>query len=445
MVLSLFKSASLRALVLALFLMPSYAFADYNQYRAQSGSISGTGLTLEAACDAYDIKATGHIVIGYGADFCDVDFATNSTGGSIGHIPVTIVSTSGSCPSGYSSNASNFCEVIPTCEAGNVKYLTGQPNSFPASPISSGGCSYSYLYDPESPSRCVVNLSGETSCTFTYSGNGEASTTNDAGELPDVAPEVEGTTDNTKSTSETNVSDPTVITDPDGTVTTTENIQIINTAGSGTTISDTESNIIIKSGSGTISNQDKTITTVSSPDGASTVVTSTDKTTSTPTVETTTINKTTGSTTTINNAGSTTTNNVTTVNNYNSAGKLTGSTTTNSDGSADAQGTDENGDKVYSLPSGQGSFDGATTAINSEIEQAKADLLTAFEGIKSEASELVSFSASSSGSLPCPPPVSLEPFGTFELCLTPYEDDLSGVGLILVFVATFLGLAIILR
>ncbi len=352
----------------------------------------------------------------------------------------------GTCPSGYVDDGSGNCIVEPPpCESGNIKYLTGQPNTFPSSPISSGGCSYSYLYDPESPSRCVVNLSGETSCTFTYSGNGEASTTNDAGELPDSAPEIEGTTDNTKSTSETNVTEPTVITDPDGTVTTTENVQIINTAGTGTTINDTESNIIIKSGSGTISNQDKTITTVSSPDGTSTVVTSTDKTTSTPTVETTTINKITGSTTTINNAGSTTTNNVTTVNNYNSAGKLTGSTTTNSDGNTDAQGTDENGDKVYSLPSGKGSFDSATTAINSEIEQAKSDLLTAFEVIKSEASELVSFTASGSGSLPCPPPVSLEPFGTFELCLTPYEDDLSGVGLILVFVATFLGLAIILR
>jgi len=445
MVLSLFKSASLRALFIALFLMPSllYASALYSPR-----GIPGNYPDPIQACQANDPNGlyTNYyfptLPTSGLAQYCRGQRSDNGEDQAIGLVDYV----NGTCPSGYVDDGAGNCIVEPPpCEAGNIKYLTGQPNTFPASPISSGGCSYSYLHDPDNEKGCVVNLSGETSCTFTYSGNGEASTSNDVGDLPDQAPEVVGTTDSTQSTSETNVSDPVVITDPDGTVTTTENVQIINTAGSGTTITDTENNIIIKSGSGTISNQDKTITTVSAPDGASTVVTSTDKTTSTPSVETTTINKTTGSTTTINNAGSTTTNNVTTVNNYDSTGKLTASSTTNSDGNTDAQGTDENGDKVYSLPSGKGSFDSANTAINSEIEQAKSDLLTTFNSIKTEAAQLVTFSGSSSGSLPCPPPVTLGSLGEFDLCMTGQESNLSIVGVILVFVASFLALAIILR
>lgn len=79
-----------------------------------------------------------------------------------------------------------------------------------------------------------------------------------------------------------------------------------------------------------------------------------------------------------------------------------------------------------------------------EIEEAKGRLISEFNAIKSEASELFSPSSVGGGSLPCPPPVTV--LGVpFSICLSDYSDQLGVIALAVMAMAYISAAFILLR
>jgi len=146
----------------------------------------------------------------------------------------------------------------------------------------------------------------------------------------------------------------------------------------------------------------------------------------------------------------------TTVTTYDSSGEVVSSnSTTQADGDNSTSCTGDCGDGdgdgeggQYVMSEEQGDYIEATSQIQADIESAKSELEAQFYVIKGEIESMFNFNQSTAGALPCPPPINIQLGNTtkqIEFCLTDYESELSIIAIILIFVATFLAIAIILR
>jgi len=370
-----------------------------------------------------------------------------SQGGSI-YATTNLYITSGACPDDWEDNGSGTCVPYepPTCEANNVnKYIFGTTSIYttPAS-VSENGCGYSRIWE-DGVSGCFIVADGSTSCTSAYYPTGLESSVDDTvmSESPPVSTGNESV--QYPESSDLVVSAPSTITDPDGTVTTTEDVINTRTNGEGTEIWETDDFIFIKDSSGITTVTQKNTVTISNPDGSSTVTEQKNRATTPPNIEETSMPKSgSGSPTVTASSGDTIVNNsVTNTYHYDASGNLTGSESSSDTG--DTEETDEDGETVYATDLTQGDFDAANGKISTDIQTAKADLLALFNDIKVEAGTIISFSHSGTGALPCPPPVSLGTLGEFDLCLTNREADLSFIANVILLTGAVLALLIILR
>jgi len=504
MVLNFLKLASLRGLVIALFLMPSFVSASYLFDTTQSTNPSVYEPTVQAACqewfDAYTRNSQhlevqqGVVTTHYGQNRYSTTYICKSILDSVYYVQSsqTVWAISADCPTGFEDDGSGECveqtecpvgtvdigsggvqECVDICTAGDVRTIRVPLGDIPSSILDNIGCSATYN---GVVGNCTLLADDTATCYAEFATTGDHNEVHDCNDwhptgfyedcytvfgeggdsTQNVTPQSEPTTSQNNisdATASTQVDPSVVDTLPDGTVITTD-IQTDSSSASDTIkISETTPGFIFieeKDGSTTII-QTQT-TTTSNPDGSSSVQTEQTNTYTSPKIEITSLDKSTGSSSKTSTGGQTSGGSSTTINNYNSSGSLTSST---QEQTGDGSGTDEpcpvnticaEDGTEYALPTGEGSFDDAMSQVGSEIAQAKADLLSTFNGIKSQASQLVSFNAGSgSGALPCPPPIDIAPFGTFDLCFQSYETELSIVGTIIIFIAYFLALAIILR
>lgn len=486
MVLNFLKSASLRALVLLVpFLMPSLASATTCQLMLESsgGYYWYSGMQyMEPGCNAVGgtfttsgntwYCATSVRVYAYKSPLDQTMFyGTDPDKWVTRDLCQAYVPAPEECPSGQVDiGTAEAQECVSICNAGTTDTLLVSLSAIPQQVVTSLGCPANYN---GTIGNCSLTDNLDSKCYAEYNQTGEFEEDNDCTVTPasqwDACYSIVGeggtepydSTDNTTgntstitdATASTQVDPPVVDTLPDGTVITTD-IQVDSSSASDkVVISETNPDFIFveeNDGSTTITQTQKT--TTSNPDGSSTVSTEQTTTFTSPKTTNTTLDKSTGSSSSTSTGGTSTTSGSTVINNYNASGDLT-SSTQEQDG--DGSGTDEpcpvnticdEEGTEYALPEGEGSFDEATTELDQKIATAKADLLTTFNSIKGEASQLVSFNAGSgSGALPCPPPIQIQPFGTFDLCFQGYEAELSIVGTIIIFIAYFLALAIILR
>jgi hypothetical protein len=450
MVLNLIKSVSLRGLFVALFLMPSFAFAS-NGY--QVSVASGIHSSQTQACDAYlaERNSIGWYLGKYAffaePNYCRITANSDGTGSVSTTKDITLISVSCSTfGEGWTDDGTGQCTDAPvvTCNLGDILYSNAQLTAITSDPKNFGGCEFvqnqriSCVYSPSDT---------ETMCMVKWQSTGE---TSDLPVTQEGTPEqvviADGQTSKQEpSTSETQVSTPTTNTDPDGTVTTNENVTTTKNTGGSTVVTESDEFIFVKDSTGTTTVYQKDVTTISNPDGSSTVQETKGKSTTPPNTENTSVPKN-GSgapTTVVTNGDTIIDNSVTTTNNYAADGTLTSSESSSETGNEET--LDEEGDTVYTQSDGQGSFDDATVAVLSDIEQAKTDLLTTFNQIKSEASTLISFNHSGSGSLPCPPAVSLGSLGEFDVCMAGKESELAFLSAVILLIAAFASLVIILR
>jgi len=468
MVLNFLKLASLRGLVIALFLM--FSFTVHSSTLWKEGWTNSTHPTPELACDKdfqqwslYNSGTASSLHVE--AEYKDANtywcrYKWNSSGSTYQSSSVNKVS--GACPSGWEDDGSGQCVIAPSCPEGQFMN-NGQCESYcPTLTTEGEAVSETFIVSMGSiPSIVESGVCGysistvlgcydilEPKCFVTYSANGQynASPSSPVDKYyGDV--NVDASVQYIPSTSTTVNTPPDVVTDPDGTVQTSESSTTTKTSKGTGQITKDDNNVTLNKKSGSTLVKTRVETTLSYPDGSSQVSKETQNTYTPP--EYTTLNQPTSGAESSNTTtqGPSVTYGDTITNYYNSSGQLTASESTATEGNPDgAPEVDETGAEVYVLPSGEGSFDSAMTEVGTEIAQAKADLLSTFNGIKSEASQLVSFNAGSgSGALPCPPPIDISPFGTFDLCFQSYETELSIVGTIIIFIAYFLALAIILR
>lgn len=450
MVLNLFKLVSLKGLVIALFLMPSLSHSAVYMYTYGTNSAPYSYVSAESACQAYASQSNiwwanySHIVVGDATvGQCWLVRISNGVTQNGTNWYGSLVS---SCPDGYQDDGNQNCVIAPTCNLGDILYSDAPLTLVDSAPRNVGGCEFvqsqriTCFYSPGPD---------ETQCSVKWQSTGNSS------DLPEVVvayPEApampsDATKDNTKSTSDSTVSPPNVSTAPDGTVTTEQTETIAQTDNAGTQIWESDEFIFVKDSTGTTTITQKGTTTVSNPDGSSTVQEQQQVVKNTPDTGTSSIPKDGNQPTTITNTyGDTFVTNDTITTNYDSAGNQTSQESTSDTSSPDPEPpTEEQETAQYTEFTGDSNFDTANTQVSSDIAQAKTDLLAEFNRIRTEASSLISFNGGGSGALPCPPPVEILGFGNFSLCLTDHESQLSQIPLILLFIASFLGLAIILR
>jgi len=483
MVLNFLKLASLKGLVIALFLMPSYVNASYLW---TAGASSTVHISPSSACS--DIASTySYPNFSLSPKYVS-DTSYTCVYGEYDSVYGSTDRYNGDCPSPYVDDGSGNCveetqcpvgtvdigsggvqDCAEICTAGTVDTLLVPLGDIPQHIITSYGCSGNFN---GTIGNCTLTDNLDAKCYAEFNQTGDFEEDNDCTVTPasmwdscysvvgsggtDIYDSTDNTTGNTSAitdaTSNTQIEPSVVETLPDGTVITTDLKIDSSSASDSITISETNPDFIFiqeKDGSTTIT-QTQT-TTTSNPDGSSVVETEKTNSYTSPKTDTTTVDKSTGSASITSSGGQASGSTSIITNNYNPSGELTGST---QEQTGDGSGTDEpcpvdticaEDGTEYALPEGEGSFDDAMTQAGSDIAQAKTDLLSTFNAIKSEASSLVSFSGSGSGALPCPPPVDLGTFGQFDLCMSDHENQLSIIGTILIFVASFLALAIILR
>jgi len=201
---------------------------------------------------------------------------------------------------------------------------------------------------------------------------------------------------------------------------------------------------------------DVTVTTVKSPEviktTTETTVSNVDNSSTVTNVTNTTVNSSSTSSTTYNKDGSepnsTSTDSTelsssttTTTASYDGDGNYTGGNSS----TTDPEPEDPN-EPNYKAPKKTKNFNAATKSENEAITKAKENLLNKITDIQTEIGDMFDLTVTgSSASLPCPPPVSVSGFGTFNLCLDGFEGELINIKYILLFMATFLALAIVLR
>lgn len=449
-------------LTLAALLLSSSSYADY--YGAQSSSGSSTLY----ACDAYQacnrLTSPSHVVSAVpSGSFCLITNANGSTNNGpltryFGNPPISQIpgGCPSSCPSGEEFDEYNKCVPVGcpdgqfmeagqcqhACVAGFEKKMVipmPQIQFDTIDPILGCDMKMSQTKKPECNANTLM-------CNVYYVDQGtyndDFSLDPQYEPLPEITPPPEATSSQTVegpvTTTETN---------PDGSVTTTETTQITQLNDQGQTVEIIGDSIVLKNKDGEIVDILQQTTYNSYTDGSSQII-ETITTTATPnTVTEVKKNLTDGSTsvtTRTYSSGKSGTTVTTKTENFDSTGKSTGSTQV-TDGKINDTGEGEGDDEKtdYQMPTGKGDFDDATTEMQQKIAQAKQDLSDKLEQIKTEASQLIDFNQSGTGSLPCTEEIvdDIE----IRICATDYEDELSNLGNLIFFAFSILALFILLR
>lgn len=429
----------------------------YDDTAGLLGDVAGADMTL-AFCQAQNPH---HGTGVYKYTRISSNYCQRSNGGSWVGMGAFIVQ-SGTCPASKPyEDETGWCTSAPqsTCEELAPKYFSMSGWEATQEYVEIDGC----FYSTEQRMRCVPDWENDTGigsipmkCDYKFTPSSTPPT--NFVENPTVNPAEasnEAPTGNSDSfgsrpeTSETTNSTPSTTNNADGSTTTSETVTIHKQEGTDITTWETDDFIFVKEENGSTTIYQKQTNTTSNTDGSSHVNEQKSNTTTPPSTITTQIPKDanqSGSSNTV--GGDTYTTNVTNNYYYDPNGNLSSSDST-SDTEGESETTDEEGNPVFTMNTGKGDFDQATTQALSDQEQAIQDLKDTFQDIRSEASQLFDISVSGgAGSLPCPPPVTI-PLGAFttefDLCIADYQDQLSIVAVILLFIAAFLALVIILR
>jgi len=227
----------------------------------------------------------------------------------------------------------------------------------------------------------------------------------------------DGTAISTSTTTERSLNVDTSITDTvtDVTVTNTKSPEVVKTT-TETVISNVDNSSTVTNVTNTVVNSSSTSSTTYNKDGSE------PNSTATQSVELS------NSTTTITS-------------NYDGDGRYSGGESSTTDPEPD----DPN-EPTYKSPKKTNNFNASIKSENEAIVKAKENLSSKITDIQQEINTMFDLDVSgSTGSLPCPPAVAIDGFGSFDFCVDEYEPELLNIKYILLFVATFLALAIILR
>lgn len=309
------------------------------------------------------------------------------------------------------------------------KAFRGSSGGLP-SEICSGGCEYTYEHGLsfDDGSWFVAGTGTGQACTGDDTGT-ESSPGNGPTQSEDPSP-----------TTQTNTDPPVTSQDdpvPGATTTTTESTTTESDPG-GQGVTTTSTDITMEKEGDTTKTTTTTTTTTTYPDGTTTTTTHRDVTFSDPG----TINGTfDGTTWTFTDTGP-----------NNTSGSSTTTTTTNPDGSSttnssaqgdsDGDGKDGEGDEDGDDWTWQKGPPGEFTDLAGDIDQARTDLETAINNVRAEASTFFEQAATGSGGLPCFTWTILG--NTTNICLAPYEDELSIIAAFILFLASVLAVRIIL-
>lgn len=266
--------------------------------------------------------------------------------------------TQGQCPSGYEENAQGFCEVVeqPQCPKGQFDYGNGCENICVAGNQVDANYQCSLLAETH-----LVATGDGGSCQFVFSSfstndwfNGDPNNPNCLSTytstgvyLPDTLPSLEPVEidsplplDSRSSSSETIIDTSEPVTNPDGSISQTETKTTTKVTDNGSNVIVGDNTITIKDSDGTTTVYSENKTTVTHPDGSITETINQDTNTNTSSVNHTVITKNPPSVTNFTNEGSTTYYNQTVVNQYDSNGNLTSSTTTQNGSGTSGDGGD---------------------------------------------------------------------------------------------------------
>ena len=309
--------------------------------------------TYEIACQALDDFFTDDTYTSLSGTSC---IRYNSLGSPISTYQPFY--KSGDCPSGYEEGEDGYCHIVEPdqCPAGQFDYGSGCEDmcvkgtertatfvcgsEASLSPIFStgdgGSCAYEFLSFDETQ----VSVGQNTAyCTLNYVATGEYIPNLEPDDV-DIPNDLEPSTDSRVSDSDTTISSSEPVVNPDGSISQTETKTITKTSGSGFNVIDGDNTITIRDTDGTITVYTENKTTVTHPDGSITETINQDTNTTTSPVNNTVITKNPPSITNITNEGSTTYYNQTVVNQYDSSGNLTSSTTTQNGSGTSGDGGD---------------------------------------------------------------------------------------------------------
>ena len=267
--------------------------------------------------------------------------------------------TQGQCPSGYEEDEQGFCQEVeqPQCPKGQFDYGNGCENicvagnqvqktficgTNPVAYVSAGdggSCSYDFTSFDETQKNAVNPDDKVAYCTSIYTSTGNYIPDYEPDE-PDIPSQLLPESDNRSSSSETIIDTSEPVTNPDGSISQTETKTTTQVSGDGFHVIEGDNTITIKDSDGTTTVYSENKTTVTHPDGSITETINQDTNTTTSPVNNTVITKNPPSVTNITNEGSTTYYNQTVVNQYDSNGNLTSTTTTQNGSGTSGDGGD---------------------------------------------------------------------------------------------------------
>jgi hypothetical protein len=477
MVLKLLKSVSLRGLLLALFLMPSFTYAsDVWQASGTPKGYSSDALTacyaVASQCIYYPDVNVSLYPTSTNPSHCSINARANSSYGCSNSLSLKDLNCS-VVGEGYTDDGTGQCvppPPPPTCSESQVEVAGGQcEDKCPTTQTDGSSIKRNFVVAYNSIPNTMTddslgcgfgtpNITGcffsggdtDIQCFVEYTQDGSyAGVDASTGTIYAGSTEPNSLTYVAPPSSSTDVSTPDTVTNADGSVTSSENVTIAQTGETSKTITNSDTGVQVNTSTGSTNVQQKAVVTTSQSDGSYSVADNTTNTYTPPSYETDVQPADNSTPTNSSNASPSITTTQTTNTYYNSSGGVISSTSSGSSSTGNGTGTgtatDESGEKLYEVVIGQGSLTEGLTQVQTDIVSAKAELLAQFDTIKSEANSLVNFSEGGSGSLPCPPPVDIIGFGTFEICMTDYAEQLSIVKVVLLMVGSFLALSIVLR
>lgn len=351
------KSVISFVLASLLLLTSSYSFAAYI-WKFPS-SQSGEYATYELACQASIgvIRHSSYSITGYqtlNANSVRCLMTSPQYGSAYLDLTRSIVAE---CPSGYEEQEDGSCALPAACPKGQFDYGNGCENicvagnqvnktficgTNPVAYVSAGdggSCSYDFTSFDETKKNAVDPDDKVAYCTSVYTSTGNYIPDYEP-EEPDIPSQLTPESDNRSSSSETliDISEP--VTNEDGSISQTETKTTTQVSGDGFHVIEGDNTITIKDSDGTTTVYSENKTTVTHPDGSITETINQDTNTTTSPVNNTVITKNPPSVTNITNEGSTTYYNQTVVNQYDSNGNLTSSTTTQNGSGASRDGGD---------------------------------------------------------------------------------------------------------